>query len=66
MIVFAETSDAKNLTEIVLKAKYFWGYSGGLLKIWVQDLTVSKRIMQEMIVPKFISDNEIVGFYILN
>jgi len=32
----------------------------------VQDLTVSKRIIQEMIVSKFITDKEIVGFYILN
>ena len=32
----------------------------------MQDLTVSKRIIQEMIVSKFITDKEIVGFYILN
>ena len=66
MIQLAETSDAKILTKIALKSKSFWGYSNEILESWVEDLTVSERIIQEMIVYKFISNNETVGFYILN
>ena len=58
MIQLAETSDAKILTKIALKSKSFWGYSNEILESWVEDLTVSERIIQEMIVYKFISDNE--------
>ena len=66
MIQLAEISDAKTLTKIALKSKSFWGYSNETLESWVEDLTVSERIIKEMIVYKFISNNETVGFYILN
>jgi N-acetylglutamate synthase-like GNAT family acetyltransferase len=66
MIISANTSDAKILTEIALKSKSFWGYSNEILEIWVEDLRVSKRIIQEMMVYKFISDDKTVGFYILS
>lgn len=66
MIFSAKKSDAKNLTDVALKSKSFWGYADEILKSWQQDLTVSERIIQEMIVYKFISDEETVGFYILN
>jgi hypothetical protein len=32
----------------------------------VEDLKVSKKIIQEMIVYKFIWDDEIIGFYVLS
>tara|TARA_R110001592_G_scaffold3501_4_gene19548 strand:- start:252 stop:704 length:453 start_codon:yes stop_codon:yes gene_type:complete len=66
MIEIATVSDAKTLTKIALKSKSFWGYSDEILERWVKDLTVSKKIVQEMIVYKFILDDEIIGFYILN
>jgi N-acetylglutamate synthase-like GNAT family acetyltransferase len=66
MIISANTSDAKILTEIALKSKSFWGYSNEILQGWIEDLTVSKRIIQEMMVYKIISDDKPVGFYILN
>ena len=66
MIQLAEISDAKTLNKIALKSKSFWGYSNETLESWVEDLTVSERIIKEMIVYKFISNNETVGFYILN
>jgi N-acetylglutamate synthase-like GNAT family acetyltransferase len=66
MIVFSNISDALKLTEIALKSKAFWGYSDELLKSWTHDLTVTEKMIREMMVYKFISDDEIIGFYILN
>lgn len=66
MIEFAVISDAKKLTQVALKSKSFWGYSSELLKKWEQELTVSEKMIQEMMVYKFVSDDEIIGFYILN
>tara|TARA_B100000809_G_scaffold43243_1_gene37545 strand:+ start:29352 stop:29792 length:441 start_codon:yes stop_codon:yes gene_type:complete len=62
MIVLAEISDAKELTEIALESNSFWGYTDEILESWTQDLTVSECIIKEMIVYKLNS----VGFYILN
>ena len=66
MIISAHISDAKILTEITLKSKAIWGYSDEQLKSWTDDLTVSEQMIQELIVYKFIVENKIVGFYILN
>ena len=66
MIDIAVVSDAKTLTVIALKSKSYWGYSEEQLNSWKHDLTVSEKMIQEMIVYKFISDAKIVGFYILN
>ena len=66
MIVFANTSDAKQLTEIALKSKAFWGYSNDLIESWREDLTITNKIIQECIVKKSLVDGIIAGFYILN
>lgn len=66
MIVSATISDAKMLTEIALKSKAFWGYSDELIAGWIEDLTVSEKMISEMTVCKFLINDEIVGFYILN
>ena len=66
MITVGQLSDAKKLTQIALKSKAFWGYSEEQLQLWTDELTVSEKMIQEMIVCKFISDNQIVGFCILN
>ena len=66
MIFFAETFDAKNLTEITLKSKKFWGYSEKKLENWTDELTVSEQMIQKLIVYKYIYDDKIIGFYILN
>ena len=66
MIVSAIITDAKKLTEIALQSKAFWGYSNKQIESWKEDLTVSEKMIQEMLVFKFISDAKIVGFYILN
>lgn len=66
MIVLAEKNDTKILTDVALKSKAFWGYSADLLESWKEDLTVPELMIQEMIVYKYVLDDDIVGFYILN
>lgn len=66
MIVKATVSDAKQLTEIALQSKAFWGYSNELIESWREDLTVTPKMFQEWNIYKYVLDNEIAGFYILN
>ncbi|KGL58825.1 GNAT family N-acetyltransferase [Polaribacter sp. Hel1_85] len=66
MIVPAIFSDAKQLTEIALKSKAFWGYSNDLIESWRNDLTVTSAMISNCGIFKFLVNNEIVGFYVLN
>jgi N-acetylglutamate synthase-like GNAT family acetyltransferase len=66
MIVKATISDVRQLTEIALKSKSFWGYSNELLESWRNDLTVTSKMISKCTVFKFLVDDQIVGFYILN
>ncbi|MEE9408041.1 MAG: GNAT family N-acetyltransferase [Polaribacter sp.] len=66
MIIRATVSDAKELTEIALKSKAFWGYSDELIESWREDLTITSKMFDDWNVYKYLVDNEISGFYILN
>ena len=66
MIVSANVNDAIKLTEIALKSKAFWGYSKELIENWQKDLTVTSTMISECTVYKFLVDNVIAGFYVMN
>ena len=66
MIISANINDAKNLTEIALKSKAFWGYSDAQIEIWREDLTITSKMFEDWNIYKYNIDNEIAGFYILN
>lgn len=66
MIVEATVNDNSILTEVALQSKAFWGYSKQYLQSWEKDLTVTSTMIQNLFVFKYLHDNEIVGFYILN
>lgn len=66
MIEKANIEDSELLTSIALISKEYWGYSKELIKSWEDDLTVTSKIIEEMMVYKFIKNSKIVGFYILN
>lgn len=66
MIVSATKNDVQNLTQIALISKAYWGYTEKQIQSWTEDLTVTHKMIEEMMVFKFISNNKIVGFYILN
>ena len=66
MIFPADISDAKVLTEVTFKSKAVWNYSKEQLEIWREDLTVSQKMIEEMVVFKYLQEDKVVGFYILN
>lgn len=66
MIVKANSSDGELLTKIALISKAYWGYSKHDVESWRSDLTVTSRMILESDVYKFILDDKVIGFYILN
>jgi N-acetylglutamate synthase-like GNAT family acetyltransferase len=66
MIIIADTSDVSQLTEIALKSKAVWGYSKELIESWKEDLTVTSKMIEGQKVFKFLQNDKIIGFYILN
>ena len=66
MIVPADISDGKTLTNIALTSKAFWGYADYLIESWREELTITSKMIEEMMIYKFLQDNTIVGFYALN
>lgn len=66
MIIRANPSDAKRLTEIALKSKAFWGYSDELIESWREELTITSKMISSSHIFKFIVDDRTVGFYFLN
>lgn len=66
MILSAKNSDANILTDIALKSKAFWGYSDEQIESWREDLTITPKMFEEWNIYKYIVDDEIAGFYILN
>ncbi len=66
MIVPADVSDGKILTDIALISKAFWGYSNDLIESWREELTITSKMIEEFTIYKFLQDNTIVGFYALN
>ena len=66
MIQKATIKDTDILTNIALTSKGYWGYSNELIESWRNDLTVTSKMIENVFVYKFIQNNKIVGFYILN
>lgn len=66
MIILAKTFDANILSKIAITSKTFWGYSIDLINSWKDDLTVSEEMINNMIVYKFLREDYVLGFYILN
>ncbi len=66
MIVKATIEDSSLLTNIALTSKSYWGYTKEQLEIWRDDLTITSKMIQEMMVYKFIMNERTAGFYALN
>jgi len=65
MIVYATLDDAEILTDIALKSKAYWGYSKDIIESWRDDLTVSEQMFTDYTICKYMFENEVAGFYIL-
>ena len=66
MIVSAKPSDANVLTEIALESKAYWGYTAEELENWRDDLTILPETFESWRGSKFMIDEEVAGFYLLN
>ncbi|MBL4605423.1 MAG: GNAT family N-acetyltransferase [Flavobacteriaceae bacterium] len=66
MIVSAVLSDAEILTELAIKSKAHWGYTDAELESWREDLTVTPQMFEDYNVCKYLVNDQIAGFYILN
>lgn len=66
MIVPAKPSDANVLTEIALESKAYWGYTAEELENWREDLTILPETFESWRGSKFMIDEEVAGFYLLN
>lgn len=66
MIIPVIPSDATMLTEIALESKAHWGYTADQLDSWREDLTILPETFDSWRGSKFMSENEIAGFYLLN
>lgn len=66
MIVSADISDGKLLTELALTSKAFWGYDKDLVESWRSDLTITSKMIEETMTFKFLQDEKLAGFYMLN
>ena len=66
MIQIASTKDIELLTNIALLSKAYWGYPNELIESWRSDLTVTPKMIEDAFVYKFVQNNKIAGFYILN
>ena len=66
MILPAEISDGNVLTELALTSKSFWGYNKDLVESWRTDLTVTPEMISERMVFKFLDNQMLAGFYMLN
>lgn len=66
MIDKATIEDPELLTNIALNSKAYWSYSKELIESWRDDLTITSKMIEKLIVYKFLQDHKTVGFYVLN
>ena len=66
MIQIATIKDTDLLTNIALLSKAHWGYSNELIDSWRGDLTVTSKMIEDVFVYKFVQNDKIAGYYILN
>lgn len=59
----AIVEDAKELTELTIISKSYWGYSKRQIEDWINDLTITEDYIFEKEVYKLINENKIIGYY---
>ncbi|MFT6245466.1 MAG: hypothetical protein ACJA0U_003079 [Salibacteraceae bacterium] len=47
IIEIASTSDAKDLTDLTIRSKSYWGYSSEQIEEWRDDLTISADYLEK-------------------
>ena len=59
----AQNIDAKDLTELTINSKSYWGYSLDQIAQWKDDLTISFEYINQAEVYKLINENQLIGYY---
>lgn len=62
-IEIAKNIDAKELTELTMRSKSYWGYSSLQISNWKDDLTISAKYIDQSEVFKLINKNKLIGYY---
>lgn len=62
----ALSSDADILTSLTLRSKSYWNYTANQIASWKEELTVSKKYIEDNEVFKLASNHKIIGFYAYN
>ena len=64
-IVQANSTDHKDLTEIALASKRYWGYPEEWIFAWKEQLQITAEMIENSLVYKAVSDGKTAGFYVL-
>lgn len=59
----ARNIDAKELTDLTLHSKSYWGYSPDQINEWKNDLTISPEYLDQAEVFKLTDSNQLIGYY---
>jgi len=65
MIVQAQASDYKALTQLTQQSKAHWGYSAEQLQKWEEDLTITISYLSSNLVYKYLETDQLIGYYSL-
>ena len=58
--------EAERLTEIAHAANRHWGYPETLMRLWVNDLTISNAAIESGFTFCAVLESDIIGFYVLS
>ncbi|MCF8714294.1 GNAT family N-acetyltransferase [Joostella atrarenae] len=62
-IIIASSDDNKELTELTIQSKSYWGYSHAQIESWKDELTITSDYLKKNSVYKLIKKGTILGFY---
>lgn len=62
-IISASTKDADVLTELTMRSKAHWGYSGQQMETWREELTITQDYLSKQPAFVLIDGEEIRGYY---
>lgn len=58
--------DAKDLTELTIRSKSYWGYGDKQIEAWRDELTITEKYIDENQIYKLVIDNSLAAFYAYN
>ncbi|MFK8045188.1 MAG: GNAT family N-acetyltransferase [Crocinitomicaceae bacterium] len=59
----AQNTDSKDLTELTIRSKSYWGYSSEQITEWKDDLTIRTESIDQNEVYKLVQGHQLIGYY---